>query len=80
MIRHPTLDQVSIMLLVTVTVGWLVRLAVEFLDDHWTERAIITAAVLPAASPPRGATTSSRGRFEPYRRSGPLMPRNWKVF
>ena len=46
MIRHPTLDQVSIMLLVTVTVGWLVLLAVEFLDLHWTERSIITTAVL----------------------------------
>jgi hypothetical protein len=33
------------MLLVTVTVGWLVLLAVEFLDDHWTERSIITTAV-----------------------------------
>ena len=45
MIRRPTLNQVSIMLLVTVTVGWLVLLAVEFLDDHWTERSIITTAV-----------------------------------
>ena len=46
MIRRPTLNQVSIMLLVTVTVGWLVLLAVEFLDLHWTERSIITTSVL----------------------------------
>jgi len=42
----PTLRQMSIMLQVIIALGWSMLLALEFLDNHWTERWIIGTAVL----------------------------------
>ena len=42
----PTLRQMSIMLQVIIALGWSMLLALEFLDDQWTERWIIGTAVL----------------------------------